>query len=150
VCHPGQAFPAAIGEVCNDRDWLTACTVTLSARSKACNRPACPQAAIVVIDLRNAAGRGQTEPMRVVVTLIGRDGTMRRQMADTAAASDTGPWEELLARALAALPPYRAVPGGTVYHLRVDDQVVLVAEHDVYGPLYDLIAAVLAIGEAPY
>jgi hypothetical protein len=49
--------------------------------------------------------------MRVVVTLIGPDGTMRRRMVDTAASSDTGPWEELLARALAALPPYRAVTG---------------------------------------
>ena len=43
--------------------------------------------------------------MRVVVTLVGPDGAMRRRMVDTAASSDTGPWEELLARALAALPP---------------------------------------------
>ena len=89
--------------------------------------------------------------MRVVVTLIGPDGTMRRRMVDTAASSDTGPWEELLARALAALPPhYRAVPGGAVYHLRVDDQVVLLAEQDLSGPLYDLVAAVLAIGKPPH
>jgi hypothetical protein len=88
--------------------------------------------------------------MRVVVTLIGPDGTMRRRMVDTAASSDTGPWEELLARALAGPPPYRAVPGGTVYHLRADDQVVLVAEHDLSGPLYDLVTAVLAIGEPPH
>ncbi len=79
--------------------------------------------------------------MRVVVTLIGPDGTMRRRMVDTAASSDSGPWEELLARALAALPPYRAVPGGAVCHLRVDDQVALVAGHDLSGPLYDLVAA---------
>jgi len=84
------------------------------------------------------------------VTLIGPDGTMRRRMVDTAASRDSGPWEELLARALAVLPPYRAVPGGTVYHLRVDDQVALVAEHDLSGPLYDLVTAVLAIGEAPH
>jgi hypothetical protein len=88
--------------------------------------------------------------MRVVVTLIGPDGTMRRRMVDTAASSDTGPWEDLLARALASLPPYRAVPGGAVYHLRLDDQVALVAEHDLSGPLYDLLTAVLAIGEAPH
>jgi hypothetical protein len=88
--------------------------------------------------------------MRVVVTLIGPDGTMRRRMVDTAAPSHTGPWEELLARALAALPPYRAVPGGALCHLRVDDQVVLVAEQDLSGPLYDLITAVLAIGEPPH
>jgi hypothetical protein len=88
--------------------------------------------------------------MRVVVTLIGPDGTMRRRMVDTATSRDTGPWEELLARALAVLPPYRAVPGGTVCHLRVDDQVALVAGHDLSGPLYDLVTAVLAIGEAPH
>jgi hypothetical protein len=92
---------------------------------------------------------GQTELMWVVVTLIGPDGTMRRRMVDTAVSSDTGPWEELLARALAALPPYRAVPGGAVCHLRVDDQVVLVAGQDLSGPLYDLVTAVLAIGEPP-
>ena len=84
--------------------------------------------------------------MRVVVTLIGPDGTMRRRMVDTAASGDIGPWEELIARALAAPPPYHPVPGESVYHLRVDDQVVLVAEHDLSGPLYDLVTAVLAIG----
>ena len=88
--------------------------------------------------------------MRVIVTLIGPDGTMRRRMVDTAASGDTGPWDHLLARALASLGPYRAVPGGAVYHLRVDDQVALVAEHDLSGPLYDLVTAVLAIGETPH
>jgi hypothetical protein len=88
--------------------------------------------------------------MRVVVTLIGPDGTMRRRLVDTAASADAGAWEELVARALAALPPYRAVPGRAVYHLRVDELVVLVAEHDLHGPLYDLVMAVLAIGGAPH
>ena len=108
---------------------------------------ACLLAAIVVGCLPKCPRRGQTELMRVVVTLIGPDGTMRRRMVDTAASSDAGPWEELLARALAALPPYRAVPGGAVCHLRVDDQVVLVAEDDLSGPLYDLVTAVLALGQ---
>jgi hypothetical protein len=85
--------------------------------------------------------------MRVVVTRIGPDGTMRRRMVDAAA---SGEREELIAHALAAPPPYRPVPGDPVYHLRVDDQVVLVAEHDLSGPLYDLVTAVLAIGEAPH
>jgi hypothetical protein len=88
--------------------------------------------------------------MRVVVTRIGPDGTMRRRMVDTAASGAAGPWEELIARALAAAPLYRPVPGDPVYYLRVDDQVVLVAEHDLSGALYDLVTAVLAIGEAPY
>ena len=88
--------------------------------------------------------------MRVVVTLVGPEGIMRRRMVDTATSSSTGPWEELLARALAAMPPYHAVPGGAVCHLRVDDQVALVAGQDLSGPLYDLVTAVLAIGEAPH
>jgi hypothetical protein len=87
--------------------------------------------------------------MRVVVTRIGPDGTMRRRMVDTAASSDVGPWEDLITRALAAPPLYRPAPGGPVYHLRVDEQAVLVAEHDLSGPLYDLVTAVLALGQAP-
>jgi len=88
--------------------------------------------------------------MRVVVTRIGPDGAMRCRMVDTAASGDVGSWEELIARALAVPLLYRPVPGGPVYHLRVDERVVLVAEHDLSGPLYDLVAAVLAIGGAPY
>ena len=88
--------------------------------------------------------------MRVVVTRIDPDGTMSRRMVDTVASSDAGPWEDLIARALASQPPYRPVAGDPVYHLRVDEQVVLVAEPDLSGPLYDLVAAVLAIGEAPH
>ena len=90
----------------------------------------------------------QTELMRVVVTRIDPDGTMDRRMVDTAASGNAGPWEDLVARALAAPPPYQPVPGGAVYHLRVDKQVMLVAEHDLSGPLYDLVTAVLALGEA--
>ena len=86
--------------------------------------------------------------MRVVVTRISPDGTLQRRMVDTAASSHAGPWEELIARALAAPPLYRPVPGSAVYHLRVDEQVVLVAEHDLSGSLYDVVTAVLALGEA--
>ena len=84
------------------------------------------------------------------MTLIGPDGTMRRRMVDTAASGDAGPWEELIARALAAPLPYRPVSGGPVYHLRAGERIVLVAEHDLHGPLYDLVTAVLAIGEPPH
>jgi len=88
--------------------------------------------------------------MRVVVTRISPDGTLQRRMVDTAASSHAGPWEELIARALAAPPLYRPVPGSAVYHLRVDEQVALAAEPDLSGPLYDLVTAVLAIGGAPH
>jgi hypothetical protein len=86
--------------------------------------------------------------MRVVVTRIGPDGTMGCRMVDTAASSDAGSWEDLIARALASPPLYRPVPGDPVYHLRVDQQVVLVAEHHLSGSLYELVTAVLALGEA--
>ncbi|HEY0998493.1 MAG TPA: hypothetical protein VGD83_02540 [Streptosporangiaceae bacterium] len=84
------------------------------------------------------------------MTRIGPDATMRRRMVDTAASSDAGQWEELITRGVAALPPYRPVPGGPVYHLRVGEQAALVAEYDLSGPLYDLVTAVLALGEAPH
>jgi hypothetical protein len=86
--------------------------------------------------------------MRVVVTRIEWDGSMRRRVVDTAGRGDAPQWEDLIARALAVMPPYRPAPGGPVYHLRVDEGAVLVAEHDLSGPLSDLVTAVLAIGEA--
>jgi hypothetical protein len=87
--------------------------------------------------------------MRVVVTQIGSGGTIKRRMVDTDGRRDASQWEELVARALAVRLPYRPAPGGAVYHLRVDDRDVMVAEHDLAGPLLDLVTAVLAEGEAP-
>jgi hypothetical protein len=70
-------------------------------------------------------------------------------MMDTAQRSGGPQWEELAARALAVPPPYRPVPGSPAYHVGLDDgTVVLVAEHDLCGPLLDLVTAVLAMGEA--
>jgi hypothetical protein len=81
-----------------------------------------------------------------VVTRIWQDGTMWRRMVDTARHRDGRQWEELIAAALAVLPPYRPYPAAPLYHIRVDDRVVLVAEHDLTGPLRDLVRAVLAVG----
>ena len=50
--------------------------------------------------------------MRVVVTLIRPDGTMRAGWLTPPRPATPARREELLARALAVLPPYRAVPGG--------------------------------------
>jgi hypothetical protein len=86
--------------------------------------------------------------VRVVVTRIEHDGTMQRRMVDTAQQSDRPRWEELTARALAVPVPYRPIPGIAVYHIGVDDYVVLIAEHDLTGPLLDLVTAVLALGDA--
>ena len=42
--------------------------------------------------------------------------------------------------------PYRPAPGIAVYHIKVDDYVVMAAEHDLAGPLLDLVTAVMALG----
>jgi hypothetical protein len=91
---------------------------------------------------------GQNEPVRVVATRIEWDGTMQRRVVDTAHCSAGRQWEDLAARAVAVPPRYRPVPGAPIYHVKVDGgTVVLVAEHDLCGPLLDLVTAVLAMGE---
>ena len=92
--------------------------------------------------------REQNELVRVVATRIEQDGTVRRRMVDTARCSGGPQWEDLAVRALAVPPSYRPVPCAPVYHVGLDDgTVVLVAEHDLCGPLLDLVTAVLAVGE---
>ena len=82
------------------------------------------------------------------MTQVGWDGTMWRRMIDTAGRSDAGRWQELLARAVAVPMPYRPVPGDPIYHLRLDDWYFVIADHDLSGPLLDLVTAVLALGDA--
>jgi hypothetical protein len=83
-----------------------------------------------------------------VVTRIEADGTMQRRIVDTARCSDRPQWEDLAARALAVRPPCRPVPGAAIYRVSRDDgTVVLAAEHDLRGPLLDLVTAVLALGD---
>ena len=84
--------------------------------------------------------------VRVAVTRIEPDGTMHRRMVDTAQQSDPKNWDDLAARARAAQPPYRPVPGTAVYHLCVDGHIIQVGEYDLEGPLRDLVIVVLAIG----
>ena len=86
--------------------------------------------------------------MRVVVSQIDADGTMWRRMVETAGRSDADLWQELIARAFAVPLPYRPVPGGPIYHFQMDDRDVMVAEDDLAGPLFDLVTAVLAKGDA--
>ena len=81
------------------------------------------------------------------MTRIEWDGTMQRRRVDTAQRSDGPQLEDLAARALAILPPYTPVPRTPVYHVSVDDQVMLAAEHDLAGSLLDLVIAVLAMGD---
>jgi hypothetical protein len=82
-----------------------------------------------------------------VVIRIEQDGTMRRRVVDTAQCDDRLHWERLAARALEFPQPYRPVPGSPLYHVSIDDQVILVAEHDLGGPLLNLVTAVMALGQ---
>ena len=84
--------------------------------------------------------------MRVVATRIDPDGTLHRRMVDTAQQSDRQLWEDLAARAVGGPVPYRPAPGIIVYHISVDDDVVIAAEHDLIGSLRDLVTAVMALG----
>jgi hypothetical protein len=90
--------------------------------------------------------RGQNGLMRVIATRIEPDGTMQRRMVDTARQSDRRLWEDLAVRPVSIPVPYRSAPDMAVYHIRVDDCVVMIAEHDLAGPLLDLVTAVMALG----
>ena len=90
----------------------------------------------------------QPVPMRVEVTQVEWDGAMRRRRLDTAGDGDAGRWQELVARAQGCPIPYRPVPGNPIYYLRLDDRDFLIDDHDLTGPLLDLVTAVLAWGEA--
>ena len=86
--------------------------------------------------------------MRLEVAKIAANGSIRQWVIDTAGRSDAGRWEELIARVPAVPPPYRAAPGSAVYDIRVDGDKFLAGEHDLSGPLSDLVRAVLVEGDA--
>ena len=81
------------------------------------------------------------------MTHIWGNGTVVSRTVDAAETTSGVQWDELTSRALADLPRYRPFPGGAVCHIKVDDQVIMVAERDLAGPLLDLVAAVLDQGE---
>jgi hypothetical protein len=95
----------------------------------------------------HSASREQHGTLRVVVTRIDQDGTMQRRAVDTAYSGERREWEDLIARALAIPPPYQPSPGSPLYHISVGGQIVLVAEHDLSGPLLELVTAVMALGD---
>jgi hypothetical protein len=90
---------------------------------------------------------GETGWVRVVVTEIGWDGSMRRRALDTSGLTDAGRWETLIGQVLAFPPPYRAAPGSPVYVIHAGDRAVLVGEQDLTGPLRDLVTTILAAGD---
>jgi hypothetical protein len=85
--------------------------------------------------------------MSIEVTEVAGDGTIRRAMIDTSGRGDARRWERLTEDAsLAYPPPYRAVPGESVYHIRAGKHSAQVGERDLAGPLQELVRAVLAEG----
>jgi hypothetical protein len=90
--------------------------------------------------------RGTLVWVRVVVTEIGWDGSMRRRALDTSGLTDAGRWENLIEQVLAFPPPYRAAPGGPVYVIHAGDRAVFVGEQGLTGPLLDLVTSILAAG----
>ena len=81
-----------------------------------------------------------------------RSARARPPPADTAdessavTTSQVTPSIQDFAVSLGTLVPYRPAPGIAVYHIRLDDYVVMAAEHDLAGPLLDLVTAVMALG----
>ena len=71
---------------------------------------------------------------------------MQRRMVDTARQSGRRLWEDLATRAVGVPVPYHPAPGIAVYHIGVDGYVVMAAEHDLAGPLLDLVTAVMELG----
>ena len=82
------------------------------------------------------------------MTRIEQDGTMQRRVVNTACRTDGRRWEGLATRALLSPPPYHPVPGAPIYHVSLDSRMTaLVAEHDLCGPLLDLVTALLEMGD---
>lgn len=90
---------------------------------------------------------GRTAQVRVTVTRVAGDGSIRRAVVDAAGRDDAARWDELIEQAgLGVPPPYRPRPGEAVYHIRAAEQAVQVADRDLTGPLRELVMAVLAEG----
>ena len=85
--------------------------------------------------------------VRVVVTQIGWDGSIRRRVLGTWSLPDADRWETLIGQVLAVPPPYRAAPGRPVYVIHAGDRAVLVGEQDLTGPLQRLVKMILANGD---
>jgi hypothetical protein len=93
------------------------------------------------------AGAGTLAWVRVVITEIAWDGSIRRRALDTASLTDPGRCESLLGQVLAIPPPYRAAPGRPVYVLHAGDRAVVMGEDNLIGSLRQLVTTVLAAGD---
>jgi len=87
--------------------------------------------------------------VRIVVTEVTGQGSIRRGVLDTVDCSDADRCDDLIQRAaLNVPPPYRPVEGRPVYEIWAGDEVIWVARRDLAGPLLELVMTTLA-GEHP-
>jgi hypothetical protein len=84
--------------------------------------------------------------VRVVVTEVGWDGSIRRSALETAGLPDAGRWEHLIEQVLATPPRYQAAPGSPVYVIHAGDRAVLVGEESLAGSLHELVSTILRTG----
>jgi hypothetical protein len=84
--------------------------------------------------------------VKVVVTEVGWDGSIRRRALETAGLPDAGHWDYLIEQVLAVPPRYHAAPGRPVYVIRAGARAVMVGEQNRAGPLYALVSTILQRG----
>jgi hypothetical protein len=84
--------------------------------------------------------------VRVVVTEIGWDGSIRRSALETVGLPDAGHWEYLIEQVLAVPPRYQATPGSPVYVIHAGARAVLVGEENLVGSLHALVSTILQAG----
>jgi hypothetical protein len=85
--------------------------------------------------------------VRVGVTEIGWDGTIRRRALDTWCLADADRCEHIIGQILTLPPAYQATPGRPVYIIQTSDRTVLIGEEHLTGPLRDLVITILATGD---
>jgi hypothetical protein len=78
--------------------------------------------------------------VRIVVTEVTGQGSIRRGVLDTAWHSDADRCKDLIKQAaLDVPPPYRPEAGRPVYEICVDNKAIWVAWRDLVGPLRELV-----------
>ena len=85
--------------------------------------------------------------MRIEVTEIGWDGTIRRRALDTCCLAGADRWEHIIGQVLTVPPAYQATPGRPVYIIHTSDRAVLIGEEALTGPLRDLVITIQATGD---
>jgi hypothetical protein len=107
----------------------------------------CGAHAAAKYDARWRIDAGTLAGVRVVITEIAWDGSLRRRALDTASLTDPGRCENLIGQVLAIPPPYRAAPGRPIYILHASDRAVVMGEDNLAGSLRQLVTTVLAAGD---